>query len=431
MFKEEIQALAVLQQALQGHGAALAPLALGAEFLLARLDLDMGAMAADQPGQTAAAGGRGGNILRIKQRQGGQRMLPRGLPLIEPDQRHQPGADIPLRRLPRLPGLFSQQSLDLGGQPVITVGAELALESLQKFLPAGQAAFFGIAPVHPERQQQTVETIECQGAAQPLILALTAALQLLEQHRQGRISAPVMFLQAQPNRLLKRREVLRIAACQQGQAVEAMQQRRQFQAAFFGRTALTVPRLQGRQGTAAIAAQHALDKGTRHGGDLLNQATELRPVATPQRLQRQLQTQLGLLRCALEQRQGHPIDLGSRLQAPVELVQIVLQQEDLHLLAHAGEHLFARVITEQLLGRCLYIPTGQALKNLPQLEGLPLQDRQPQAVQLIFLGLHFPAGARRAQAAAQQVQPTVFVAVATELLQHQVAASRQEADRLP
>ena len=211
-------------------------------------------------------------------------MLPRGLPLIEPDQRHQSGADIPLRRLPRLPGLFSQQSLDLGGQPVITVGAELALESLQKFLPARQAALFGIAPVHSERQQQTVETIECQGAAQPLILALTAALQLLEQHRQGRISAPVMFLQAQPNRLFKRREVLRITACQQGQAVEAMQQRRQFQAAFFGRPALAVPRLQGRQGTVAIAAQHALDKGTRHGGDLLNQATELRPVATPQRL---------------------------------------------------------------------------------------------------------------------------------------------------
>ena len=103
-------------------------------------------------------------------------MLPGGLPLIEPDQRHQPGADIPLRRLPGLPGLRSQQSLDLGGQPVITVGTELALEGLQEFLPAGQAAFFGIAPVHPERQQQTVEAVECQGAAQPLILALTAAL---------------------------------------------------------------------------------------------------------------------------------------------------------------------------------------------------------------------------------------------------------------
>ncbi|MDT4832354.1 hypothetical protein D3C84_443970 [compost metagenome] len=51
LLQEEVQTVAVLEQALEGHCASFAPLPLGAELLLAWLDTQLIRAEGDEPGQ--------------------------------------------------------------------------------------------------------------------------------------------------------------------------------------------------------------------------------------------------------------------------------------------------------------------------------------------------------------------------------------------
>ena len=240
-----------------------------------------------------------------------------------------------------------------------------------------------------------------------------------------------MLAHAKADRLLEGRIRLRVGTGQQSQTVEAIEHRRQVQLAL-----LTLPFDRGRpglqrsQGRHITAAEHRRDKLLHGGQGAVAQCGELRPVAPPEGLLQELQGQIGMLGVARQQHQTEPIGLIGRLQVLVQLLQMVFQQQALHRRKQAGEYLFAGLVGEQLLGGRRHLPVFQTLQALLQIEGLALQQRQPQALQLELLGRRIPSGAWRDQAATQNLQPLALTGVATELLQHQIAPPRQQANRL-
>ena len=186
LLEQEVQAVALLQQALERHHPAFAPLALGAEFLLARLDVAGIAIGADQPRQAAAVG-RGADAGRalagVQQGQGGQCMLPGFLAPVETDQGLQALVAVPGRRLPRLAELLGQQGLHLGGQPLVTARRQLLGKGLQLFAPGRLADHLSIGPIQRQGQQQTIETIEGDMALVVLRQPFAAAEQLFDQQQ--------------------------------------------------------------------------------------------------------------------------------------------------------------------------------------------------------------------------------------------------------
>src|SRR3990167_6103712 len=230
LLQEKIQTVAVLEQALEGHGAALAPLALGAELLLAWLDIQLMRVEGDEPGQPGRLLGLPRVRLGPAGLEQGQRrecMLPGFLALVDTDQRHKAGQLMPVRLAPRLGKLPGQQGIQLLTEPVVTRFHELIAKAAESLAPNRLAYHLGIRPVQPQGQQQAIEAVERQRPTKILIRPPDTGLLLLDQQLQSRVSPAVILFQAQADCLLERRVQLLVGTGQQQQAIEPVEYRRE------------------------------------------------------------------------------------------------------------------------------------------------------------------------------------------------------------